>query len=218
MKQGGVGSGDASAFLYDFDNAYSGKTQGQNENVFLYDFSTSALDFAPQHIGHVYANLLAMLQLMAQDIYKTTMRGPGNWIVCSPLIASMLHSAAKLEGGVQNGDGPTNVGGANIEYKGKLAGQWDLYIDPMYPEDELLMGYKGANAMDSGYVYSPYIPLQTLPTIVDPTDFQPRKGILTRYGKAAVTPASRYYRVLRLIGPTANFLFTPFAKVKGGMA
>jgi hypothetical protein len=212
-----MASNDAAAdFLYDYttgtDNA------GTHENVFLYDFSTSALDFAPQHVGHVYANLLAMLQLMAQDIYKTTMRGPGNWIVCSPLIASMLHSAAKLEGGMERSDGPTNVGGANIEYKGKLAGQWDLYVDPMYPEDELMMGYKGANAMDSGFVYSPYIPLQTLPTIVDPTDFQPRKGILTRYGKAAVTPASRYYRILRLIGPTANFLFTPFAKVKGGMA
>ena len=81
------------------------------------------------------------------------------------------------------------------------------------------MGYKGSNAMDAGLVYSPYIPLQTLPTIVDPTDFQPRKGILTRYGKAAVTPASRFYRILRLIGPTANFLFTPFSKVKSnGMA
>ena len=206
----------AADFLYDYTTGTD--TAGTNENVFLYDFSTSSLDFAPQHVGHVYANLLAMLQLMAQDIYKTTMRGPGNWIVCSPLIASMLHSAAKLEGGMERSDGPTNVGGANIEYKGKLAGQWDLYVDPMYPEDELMMGYKGANAMDSGFVYSPYIPLQTLPTIVDPTDFQPRKGILTRYGKAAVTPASRYYRILRLIGPTANFLFTPFAKVKGGMA
>ncbi len=206
----------AADFLYDYTTGTD--TAGTNENVFLYDFSTSALDFAPQHVGHVYANLLAMLNLMSQDIYKTTMRGPGNWIVCSPLVASMLHSAAKLEGGVDKIDGPTNVGGSNIEYKGKLAGQFDLYVDPMYPEDELMMGYKGANAMDSGFVYSPYIPLQTLPTIVDPTDFQPRKGILTRYGKAAVTPASRYYRILRLIGPTANFLFTPFAKVKGGMA
>ena len=218
MTGGTLGANQASSFLYDFGNAYSGNSAGTNSNVFLYDFSTSALDFAPQHVGHVYANLLAILQLMAQDIYKTTFRGPGNWIVCSPLIASMLHSAAKLEGGMEKADGPSNVGGANIEYKGKLAGQWDLYVDPMYPEDELLMGYKGSNAMDSGYVYSPYIPLQTLPTIVDPTDFQPRKGILTRYGKAAVTPASRFYRILRLIGPTANFLFTPFAKVKSGMA
>ena len=131
----------ASSFLYDFSNRYSGDTAGQNSNVFLYDFSTSALDFAPQHVAHVYANLLALLNIMSQDIYKTTFRGPGNWIVCSPLIASMLHSAAKLEGGVDRADGPTNVGGANIEYKGKLAGQWDLYVDPMYPEDELLMGY-----------------------------------------------------------------------------
>ena len=111
-------------------------------------------------------------------------------------------------------DGPSNMTGARVEYKGKLAGQFDLYVDPMYPEDEILIGYKGANAMDSGYVYCPYIPLQQTPTITDPETFQPRKGIITRYGKAAVAPASRFYRIIRLVGPTANYLFTPFVQVK----
>ena len=79
----------------------------------------------------------------------------------------------------------------------------------MYPEDEIMIGYKGAGPMDAGYVYCPYIPLQQLPTITDPQTFQPRKGILTRYGKAAVTPASRFYRIIRIVGFTANFMFQP---------
>jgi hypothetical protein len=82
----------------------------------------------------------------------------------------------------------------------------------MYPEDEIMIGYKGAGPMDAGYVYSPYIPLQQLPTITDPQTFQPRKGILTRYGKAAVTPESRFYRIIRLVGATANFLYQPGTK------
>ena len=184
------------------------------DNVFLLDFSSSALDFAPQHVGHVYANLMALCQRVATDIYRTTLRGPGNFMVTSPTVAAMLHAAAKMEGGVQQVDGPTNMTGARVEYKGKLAGQFDLYVDPMYPEDEILIGYKGANAMDSGYVYCPYIPLQQTPTITDPETFQPRKGIITRYGKAAVAPASRFYRIIRLVGPTANYLFTPFVQVK----
>jgi hypothetical protein len=124
----------------------------------------------------------------------------------------MLESAAKLEGGLAPSDGPSNMGGKNIEYKGKFAGKYDLYVDPMYPTDEIMVGYKGSNAMDTGFVYAPYIPLQQLPTITDPQTFQPRKGLLTRYGKVAVTPQSRFYRIVRLVGPTSNFLLQPFAR------
>ena len=42
--------------------------------------------------------------------------------------------------------------------------------------------------------------------MVDPQTFQPRKGILTRYGKVAVQPASRFYRVIRLIGTGSDYL------------
>jgi len=192
---------------YEFTSATN--PAGGDRNVFLVDFTSSALFGGAQHVGHVYANLLAAINLASQDIYKTTMRGPGTWLVCAPIVASLLESAAKLEGGIASSDGPSNMGG-NIEYKGKFAGKYDLYIDPLYPEDEILMGYKGANAMDAGYVYAPYIPLQQLPTIVDPDTFQPRKGILTRYGKAAITPESRFYRIIRIVGPISNFLFQPF--------
>ena len=209
----------ASGFDYDFQGAFGANGQMREyasmyENVYVIDFSTSALDFAPQHVGHVYANLMALCQRVATDIYKSTLRGPGNFMVTSPTVAAMLHAAAKMEGGITQADGPTNIKGARVEYKGKLGGQFDLYVDPMYPEDEILIGYKGANAMDSGYVYAPYIPLQQTPTITDPESFQPRKGIMTRYGKAAVSPASRFYRIIRIIGPTANYLFTPFYAVK----
>jgi len=203
-------------FTYDFNGDGAGETQfgsaKTNSNVFVVDFSQSSLDMYPRHVGEVYANLLAVINLASQDIYRTTMRGPGNWLLTSPLVASMLESASKLEGGIQAADGPTNIGRNSIEYKGKFMGRYDLYVDPMYPTDEILVGYKGANAMDSGYIYAPYIPLQQLPTITDPESFQPRKGILTRYGKVQIEPMNRFYRVIRIIGPTSNYLFSPFAR------
>ena len=200
-------------FTYDF---VGGGTEigsaNSGSNVFVIDFSQSSLALYPRHVGEVYANLLAIINLASQDIYRTTMRGPGNWLLTSPLVASLLESAAKLEGGVQPADGPTNIGGNSIEYKGKFMGRYDLYVDPMYPTDEIMVGYKGANAMDAGYIYAPYIPLQQLPTITDPESFQPRKGILTRYGKVQIEPMNRFYRIIRIIGPTANYLFSPFAR------
>jgi len=205
-------------YLYDYTNNKLGKgpVSGTLANVFVIDFSSSALPFAPQHVGHVYSNLLATLNLASQDIYTSTQRGPGNWILTSPLMASLLESAAKLEGGLPSDMGPTTNQGNKILYKGKFAGKYDLYVDPLYPQDEIMMGYKGSGPMDAGYVYCPYIPLQQLPTIYDPETFQPRKGILTRYGKLAIEPASRFYRIIRVVGPTANYLFTPFDRIGTG--
>jgi hypothetical protein len=200
-------------FTYDFDSGTEkGSAPTTIGNVFVVDFSQSSLALSPRHVGEVYANLLAVINLASQDIYRTTMRGPGSWLLTSPLVASLLESAAKLEGGVMPQDGPTNMGGNAIQFKGKFMGRYDLYVDPMFPTDEILMGYKGANAMDAGFVYAPYIPLQQLPTVVDPESFQPRKGILTRYGKVHIEPMNRFYRIIRIIGPTANYLFSPFAQ------
>ena len=205
-------------FTYDFNGAEGTGTSTAlgsdtlQSNVFVYDFQQTDVSLSPRHVGEVYSNLLAMINLASQDIYRTTMRGPGNWLLTSPLICSLLESASKLEGGITPADGPTNIGANSVEYKGKFMGRYDLYVDPMYPTDEILVGYKGANAMDSGFVYAPYIPLQQLPTITDPETFQPRKGILTRYGKVMIQPYTRYYRIIRLIGPTSNFLFSPFSK------
>jgi hypothetical protein len=203
-------------FTYDFDPSDPTSTEfgsaKTDSNVFVVDFTSTAISLYPRHVGEVYANLLAVINLASQDIYKTTMRGPGNWLLTSPLVASLLESAAKLEGGIMPTDAPTNIGRNSIEYKGKFMGRYDLYVDPMYPTDEILVGYKGANAMDSGYIYAPYIPLQQLPTITDPESFQPRKGILTRYGKVQIQPMNRFYRIIRIIGPTSNYLFSPFAR------
>jgi hypothetical protein len=171
------------------------------------------MNYAPQHAGHVYANLLAVMNFASQDIYKTTHRGPGNWVITSPLIGAMLESAAKLEGGIgPKTEGITNMGANKIEYRGKFAGKYDLFIDPLWPEDEIMMGYKGGSPMDGGFVYCPYIPIESLPTITDPETFQPRKGILTRYGKMAIQPASRFYRIIRIVGTASNYMLYPFAK------
>ena len=176
-------------------------------NVIVVDLARFlGTNYAPQHIGHRYSNMLAVLNFASQDIYKTTLRGPGNVLITSPLIASMLESAAKLEGGLAPGDGPTNMGGTKIEYKGKFAGKYDLIVDPLFPEDEIIVGYNGGNAMDSGFVYCPYIPMMPLPLVTDPGSFQPRKGIMTRYGKTAIQPASRFYRVIRLIGAASDYM------------
>lgn len=177
------------------------------QNVIVVDLAQFlGTTYAPQHIGQRFSNLLAVLNFASQDIYKTTLRGPGTVLITSPLMASMLESAAKLEGGLPEKDGPSNIGGNTIEYRGKFAGKYDLIVDPLFPEDEIIVGYNGKNPMDSGYVYCPYIPLMPLPMVTDPGTFQPRKGIMTRYAKAAIQPNNRFFRVIRVVGAGADYL------------
>ena len=186
---------------------------GGNKNIWLVDLTSSALNLAPRHVGDIYSNLLAVINFASQDIFTTTQRGAGNWIMCAPAVATLLETASRLTGGIESSDGPTNFSAGAIQFRGKFMGRYDLFVDPLYPEGEILMGYKGGSTMDGGFIYAPYIPFQALPTITDPESFQPRKGILTRYGKVAIAPTSRFYRVIRIVGPGG--LYTPFKQVSG---
>jgi len=215
----GTQSWSPTAFTWGNGNTQftTGATSPRAGNVIVADLkSFLGTTYSPQHVGHMFSNLLAVLNFASQDIYKSTQRGPGTVLITSPLMASLLESAAKLEGGLPANEGPTNMG-TKIEYKGKFAGKYDLIVDPLFPEDEIIMGYNGGNAMDAGYVYCPYIPLMPLPMVTDPGTFQPRKGIMTRYAKAAIQPASRFYRVIRLIGVGADWL-SPYMVANTGTA
>lgn len=203
------------AFTYDWGpdgfSTLTGETapNTSGSNVYVMDlgrFASTATAFAPQHLGHLYSNVLALINFASNDIYRTTMRGPGTVLITSPLIGSLLESAAKLEGGLPKEGSPTNMGARDIAYVGKFMGKYDMIIDPMFPEDEIIVAYKGNGPMDAGLFYCPYIPIMPLEKVTDPETFQPRKGILTRYGKVAIQPASRFFRVIRLIGTGADFI------------
>lgn len=209
----------AGAYEYDFKTDLAaeesevgggGGIDRKYSNIYVMDIKNfingSTNNLRPRHLGEAYSNILALVNFASTDIFRTTLRGPGNVLIMSPVMASFLESAAKLEGGLAREDGPTNMGANQIQYAGKFAGKYDVVIDPMFPEDEIIVGYKGSNPMDAGFFYCPYIPLQPLDTVVDPETFQPRKGILTRYGKVATQPASRFYRVIRVIGAGSDFL------------
>jgi hypothetical protein len=202
----GRDNGDGFTTLLD-EKANGPNTSGSNVYVMdLGRFTSTNTTFAPQHLGHLYSNVLALINFASQDIYRTTLRGPGTTLITSPLIASLLESAAKLEGGLPREGSPTNQQNNSVSYVGKFMGKYDMIVDPMFPEDEIIVGYKGNGPMDAGFFYCPYVPIMSLETVTDPETFQPRKGILTRYGKVAIQPASRFYRVIRLVGTGADWI------------
>jgi hypothetical protein len=55
-------------------------------------------------------------------------------------------------------------------------------------ENQILVGFRGTQFLETGAVYAPYIPLVMTPLVYDPTNFTPRKGVMTRYAKKIVRP------------------------------
>lgn len=46
--------------------------------------------------------------------------------------------------------------------------------------------YRTTPLLEVGYVYSPYIPILKEPHLVDPNNYQPREGIMSRYATRVV--------------------------------
>ena len=152
---------------------------------------TSTLATGPQFTGTVrewYETLVETIIDVANEIHKKTLRGSANFIVCGPDVATILEQSAlykasyKVDGNGQLSN-PMTVGAETV---GTVANRFTVYKDPYFPRPKILVGFKGGNYLETGYVYAPYVPLIVTPTIFAQEDFTPRKGVMTRYGKKMV--------------------------------
>ena len=143
---------------------------------------------APEFTGTVsewYETLVETINDVSAQIHRKTLRGGANFVVCSPEVANILEFTAGFRASVTHDDESGSIGAVNV---GSLSKKFDLIVDPYFLSNVLLVGRRGSSFLESGYVYAPYVPLQTTPTIFGPEDFVPRKGVMTRYAKKMVRP------------------------------
>ena len=132
--------------------------------------------------------ITAINQLSAQ-IHKSTLRGGANWIVVSSEVSAIFDDLEYFH--VSNASPEQDQYNMGIERVGTLAGRYQVYRDPYFPANQVLVGHKGTSLLDTGYIYAPYVPLQLTPTMYNPFNFTPIKGIMTRYAKKMVN--NRFY-------------------------
>jgi len=161
------------------------KTTGAAVNL------ASSLSIGPAFTGTVrewYETLIETIIDVANTIHRKTLRGSANFMVTGPDVATILESSVlykpkfSMDGEGQVGS-PFTIGAEAI---GTLSNRFTVYKDPYFARNKILVGYKGGSYLETGYVYSPYVPLIVTPTIFAPEDFTPRKGVMTRYGKKMV--------------------------------
>ncbi len=160
-------------------------------------------NYAPAYIGDRLANLGVLVNRVANEIGRKTRRGTANFMVVSPLMVSVLQSAAKsvfapaVEGSFKGPNNTMMVGTLNgtIKVYSHLWNQAGAGIDmgaapAAAVDDTMLLGYKGGNGeTDTGYFYCPYIPLMSSGVVVHPVTFQPVVSLMTRYGKSVFVNA-----------------------------
>lgn len=135
--------------------------------------------------GTWFSTLGTKLQKVSNQIHSKTMRGGANFLVCSPDIATILES---IPGYAADGDGTKMKFAMGVQKVGALTSRYDVYKNPYMQENTILMGFKGAQFLETGAVYSPYIPLMLTPLVYDPKNFIPRRGVMTRYAKVVTRP------------------------------
>tara|TARA_R110000824_G_scaffold11622_9_gene50946 strand:+ start:5942 stop:7786 length:1845 start_codon:yes stop_codon:yes gene_type:complete len=146
--------------------------------------SSAAPDFTGT-VSEWYETLIETINDVSAQIHRKTLRGGANFMVTSPEVANILEFTSGFRANITVDD---NKGIAGTQNVGSISKRYDVYVDPYFPRNLVLVGRKGNSFLESGYVYAPYVPLQVTPTIFGPEDFVPRKGVMTRYAKKMVRP------------------------------
>jgi len=140
--------------------------------------------------------LITAINQISAQIHKSTLRGGANWIVVSSEISAIFDDLEYFH--VSNAAPDQDQYNMGIERVGTLSGRYQVYRDPYFPPNTVLLGHKGSSLLDTGYVYAPYVPLQLTPTMYNPFNFTPIKGIMTRYAKKMVN--NRFYGKITVDG------------------
>ena len=147
--------------------------------------------------GQWFQTLGTKIQKLSNIIHQKTLRGGANFLVCSPAVGTILES---IPGYAADSDGDVSAASYafGVQKVGALNGRYKVYKNPYMTENQVLLGFRGQQFLESGAVFAPYIPLIMTPLVYDPETFTPRKGLLTRYAKKVVRP--EFYGKIEIAG------------------
>lgn len=154
-----------------------------------------------------FSGIITQIMRYANQIRTATRRSAANIAVVSPDMATVLQSAAPFFNKIV-----TNVNGsAATPEVGTLNSSIKVYCD-QYAVDEymkndngqVLLAFKGSESNDAGVIFCPYV-TSLVNQAIDPNDFSPRIGVMSRYAFADnMLGAENYYRLLEFKGLFQN--------------
>lgn len=110
----------------------------------------------------------------AMKIFGATQRVQPNFLICGLNVAAVIKNMRTF-------DGTSATIGVGPHFIGTLNGTYKVYVVPQMDADEFVLGYKGTNFLETGYVYAPYMPILTTDLLM-PADYRGQQGYATSYG------------------------------------
>jgi hypothetical protein len=208
-------------------NAMSYEIQAEIDREMIIRMIQSALNAGPVNgytfwyaqsadarwLGERNRDFYSKVIVEANRIAIRNRRGSANFIIATPRVCAILEMLPEFQWMPVNGN--INTQPTGIAKVGTLGGRFTVYrdtrTDAQYlagqrsnPLEYALLGYKGSEYYDTGIVYCPYIPVMIQRT-VGVNDFNPRVGLMTRYGVVDyIFGASLYYHVIIVKGLGGN--------------
>ena len=147
--------------------------------------------------GQWFQTLGTKIQKLSNIIHQKTLRGGANFMVVSPTVATILESIPGFAAD-SDGDAAKMSYAFGVQKVGALNTRQKVYKNPYMTSNQILLGFRVTQFLESGAVFAPYIPLIMTPLVYDPDTFVPRKGLLTRYAKKMVRP--EFYGLINISG------------------
>lgn len=148
---------------------------------------TGPVNFSQQQY---FGDFIFYLNRASNNIWERTQKAYANWMVVDSGAATLIQSLPNNM--FQAAPQPASVQG--LHYIGTVNNQWRVYKDLLLKNEpgasatgNILMGYKGTQFYEAGFVWAPYQLLYTTDSIPTPC-FTVTKGMATRYATKMINP------------------------------
>jgi len=166
----------------EMDRELLGELNALAGTVRSFDF----LNVDGRYAGEKLAAMNIAIDNLSAQIAMKTKKGGATWMVVSQRVFTGMKNAANSTFIPANG-GELQLN--NSLYVGTFGAGVRVYVDPYAETDTILMGYKKSN-LDTGFVYCPYIPLQSSGVVRNPETGDNRIMLRTRYALHKFTDTS----------------------------
>lgn len=152
-------------------------------------------DFKGMDVKAHEATLMNAINDGSNTILGNTKRYEGTFIICGKNAATYIESLNTNINAYGEVFKRTSTGGVvgGPHLIGVLDGRYNVYKNPYYPDNSMLIGARGESFIEAGYVYAPYLPLFASQLLVD-ADFKASRGFCTLYAKKAINKYM-YHRI-----------------------
>jgi len=138
--------------------------------------------------------LITRINQISAQIHKTTLRGGANFLVVSSEVSALFDDLEMFS--VSDAEAGNTTYNLGMYKAGTIRGRYKVYVDPYCKPFDILIGHKGTSLLDTGFIYSPYIPVALSPVLQDTNNFTYVRQISTRYAMTMIN--NKYYGYIRV--------------------